>query len=156
VHQSVLHTILTVNFCEILLQTDGASIGYTPQKLFEGEEQGYGISLDLNRSYWVTLYFQGTISLRAWKERPTTPQEIKDVERIVHCIDTIFKHGFNANLISVGKNPSTFFLKEDAQWPLLRQVVQRGRGQPVFERYYVSISSIVTGFGPTRRSTHCT
>jgi hypothetical protein len=124
-------------------------MGYSPKKLFDEPSKSFGIALDHNRAFWVTLEYLGAIPLKAWQHQPTH-EEVESVNKISQCLDTLFKHAMNNNLIAVGKSPNTFFLNEDYQRQLISGNNGHQRGGPVFAEYYVSSRCMLRRFWDKR------
>ena len=81
----------------------------------------------------VILRFTNQVPLGLWFQKPTTPDELATFHQIKQSIEIIVKHGMGTNLVTVGKNPDTFFLPDHCQMQLMRG----GRGSNPFASYYV-------------------
>ncbi len=79
----------------------------------------------------VVLHFTNKIPLGLWFKKPSTTDELATFNQIKQCIEIIVKHGMSMNLVTVGKNPDTFFLPDHCQMQLM------GRGRNPFASYYV-------------------
>ena len=83
----------------------------------------------------VILRFTNQVPLGLWFRKPTTAEELATFHQIKQSIEIIVKHGMGTNLVTVGKNPDTFFLPDHCQMQLMRG---GGRGPNPFASYYVS------------------
>lgn len=118
-------------------QTDAAQIAISPYPLWnlnDSNSKEFFVKVD-RMGVKVILRFTNQIPLGLWFQKPTNADELATFNQIKQCIEIIFKHGMTMNLVTVGKNPDTFFLPDHCQMQLMGR---GGRGGNPFASYYVS------------------
>lgn len=118
----------------LLLVTDSAQLAISARPLWnldESPSKEFFVKLD-RMGVKVILHFTNQVPLGLWFQKPTTVEELATFNQIKQSIEIIVKHGMGTNLVTVGKNPDTFFLPDHCQM----QLMGRGRGANPFASYY--------------------